>query len=139
MTLPQSIDISGQPRLNRILNLSTSAELPHRLRWTAALYGRLRASLAITGGVHTGTDVIKSILAGADVVQIVSALIQHGPSRLTGIHTEMETWLAQHKVESLEAIRGAMSAQKVLDPAHFDRMNYIGVLHDAAMASLAQK
>ena len=81
---------------------------------------------------------IKSVLAGADVVQLVSALIEHGPSRMSVIRQEMEAWMSKHKIESLDSIRGLMSARRVLDPAHFDRMNYIGVLHDAAMASLAE-
>src|SRR5690349_20171927 len=38
------------------LELSTSAELPLRLRWVALLHGRVRASLAITGGVATPND-----------------------------------------------------------------------------------
>jgi dihydroorotate dehydrogenase (fumarate) len=37
----------------RSLQLSTSAELPLRLRGIAALAGRVKASLAVTGGVHT--------------------------------------------------------------------------------------
>jgi dihydroorotate dehydrogenase (fumarate) len=63
------------------LELSTSAELPLRLRWIAILCGRVRASLAITGGVTTPEDGIKAVLAGADAVQMVSALLHHGPSR----------------------------------------------------------
>ena len=65
------------------LELSTSAELPLRLRWVALLCGRVRASLAITGGVATPHDGIKAVLAGADVVQMVSALLHHGPSYVT--------------------------------------------------------
>jgi len=126
-------DIRGEVKLSKKLNLSTSEELPQRLRWVAALYGRLRASLAITGGVHTGDDVIKSVLAGADVVQVVSAVIEHGPARLTEIRTEMEQWMGQHGLSGLDAIRGALSLQKVLNREHYDRVNYVGILHDAAM------
>jgi dihydroorotate dehydrogenase (fumarate) len=130
-------DIRGpEPKLGTYLNLSTSLELPMRLRWTAALYGRLRAGLAITGGVHTGEDVIKSVLAGADVVQVVSELIVHGPGQMGVIRTRMEEWMAQHKVESLESIRGLMSLQKVLNPEHYDRVNYVGILREGAQAAL---
>ena len=126
-------DIRGEVKLSKKLNLSTSEELPQRLRWVAALYGRLRASLAITGGIHTGDDVIKAVLAGADVVQVVSAIIQHGPKRLTVIRTEMEQWMGLHTPGTLDSIRGALSLQKVLNREHYDRVNYIGILRDAAM------
>jgi dihydroorotate dehydrogenase (fumarate) len=126
-------DIRGEVKLNKKLNLSTSEELPQRLRWVAALYGRLRASLAITGGVHTGDDVIKAVLAGADVVQVVSAIIQHGPTRLIEIRAEMEQWMGQHGLGGLDTIRGALSLQKVLNREHYDRVNYIGILRDAAL------
>ncbi len=128
-------DIRGEAKLSSSLNLSDSAELPLRLRWAAALYGRLRASLALTGGVHTGADVIKSVLAGADVVQLVSVLIRHGPQRIAAIRAEMEQWMQQHGQASLEALRGTMSARRVLNPGHYDRMNYIGLLREAAGGS----
>jgi len=129
-------DIRGQDlKLGTSLNLSTSLELPMRLRWVAALYGRLRAGLAITGGVHTGEDVIKSVLAGADVVQVVSELIVNGPKQIGLIRSRMEEWMTQHKVGSLESIRGAMSLQKVLNPVHYDRVNYLGILREGAAAA----
>jgi dihydroorotate dehydrogenase (fumarate) len=130
------IDIRGaSPKLGTYLNLSTSLELPMRLRWTAAMYGRLRAGLAITGGVHTGDDVIKAVLAGADVVQVVSELIVNGPKQIGLIRSRMEEWMNQHKVVSLESIRGAMSLQKVLNPEHYDRVNYLGILREGAAAA----
>ena len=46
------IDIRTMKVVPRI-ELSTSAELPLRLRWIAILCGRVRASLAVTGGVAT--------------------------------------------------------------------------------------
>src|SRR6185437_13997563 len=56
------IDIRTMQVTPRV-ELSTSAELPLRLRWVAILHGRVRASLAITGGVATPYDGIKSVLA----------------------------------------------------------------------------
>jgi dihydroorotate dehydrogenase (fumarate) len=125
-------DIRNEVKLLTKLNLSTSDELAPRLRWVAALYGRLRASLAVTGGVHTGEDVIKAVLAGGDVVQVVSALIRHGPGRLTTIRSEMEQWMSNHQITGLDGIRGAMSLQKVLNRENYDRVNYVGILRDAA-------
>ena len=65
------------------LQLSDPAELRLRLRWLAILHGRVRLALAASGGVHTGLDALKAVLAGAHAVQMVSALLRHGPERLT--------------------------------------------------------
>ncbi|HVT82451.1 MAG TPA: dihydroorotate dehydrogenase-like protein [Phycisphaerae bacterium] len=126
-------DISGaEPKTARDLNLSASAELPLRLRWTAALYGRIRANIAIAGGVHTGADAVKSVLAGADAVQVVSAIMRRGANSLSAIRDEMSSWLTQRGVSSLDVIRGRMSLQKVLNPETYDRANYVGIIREQA-------
>jgi len=110
------------------LELSTSAELPLRLRWVALLCGRVRASLAITGGVATPHDGIKAVLAGADVVQMVSALLHHGPSYVTVMRHSLEQWLEWHNMGSLAEARGRLSHRQTQDPAAYERANYIRTL-----------
>jgi dihydroorotate dehydrogenase (fumarate) len=110
------------------LQLSTSAELPLRLRWVAALRGKLKASLAVTGGIHDALDVVKSTMAGADVVQLVSALLRHGPARLKGLRAELEQWMAEHEWNSLKEMRGNMSLERCPDPAVYERANYMLIL-----------
>ena len=107
------------------LELSTSAELPLRLRWLAILFGRIRASLAVTGGVATPNDGIKAILAGADVVQMVSALLNHGPSYISMMRHALEQWLEWHKMGSLADARGRLSLRTTQDPEAYERANYI--------------
>ena len=92
------------------IELSTSAELPLRLRWIAILCGRVRASLAVTGGVATPYDGIKAVLAGADAVQMVSA------------------WLDWHNMGSLAEARGLLSHKTTQDPGAWERANYIRTL-----------
>jgi dihydroorotate dehydrogenase (fumarate) len=111
------------------LQLSTSAELPLRLRWTAILCGRLNASLAITGGVATPHDGIRAVLAGADVVQMVSAVLNHGPSYVTAMRTSLEQWLDWHEMGSIAEARGRLSHRTTQDPAAYERANYIRTLH----------
>jgi dihydroorotate dehydrogenase (fumarate) len=111
------------------LELSTSAELPLRLRWVAILCGRVRASLAVTGGVATPHDGIKAVLAGADAVQMVSALIHHGPSYVTVMRRSLEQWLEWHNMGSLAEARGRVSHRQTQNPAAFERANYIRTLH----------
>ncbi len=110
------------------INLSSPADLLLRLRWLALLHGRVRASLACTGGVHSSSDAIKAVMAGADAVQIVSALLQRGPSYLHTLREGMAHWLEEHGYESLAQMRGSMSLSRCADPKAYERANYMRVL-----------
>lgn len=110
------------------LELSTTAEALLRIRWTALLYGRVKLSLAVTGGFHHCADVLKALLAGADVVHLCSALLEHGPERLTEILTELEEWLAVHEYASIRQLKGSVSHQHAINPGDYERANYVQVL-----------
>ena len=114
--------------VERSLQLSTSSELPLRLRWLAILSGRVRPSLAVTGGVHTPADVIKAIMAGAHAVQLVSALLQRGPEYLRVLRGEMARFLEEHDYESLDQMRGSMDLLACPDPKAYERANYMHIL-----------
>lgn len=111
-----------------VLTLSDSSELLLRLRWLAILSGQIEADLAATGGVHTAIDAVKAVMCGAGVTQIVSALLQHGPSHLKTIKFQFETWLQEHDYDSLSQMRGNMSLQRCPNPKTFERANYMKVL-----------
>jgi dihydroorotate dehydrogenase (fumarate) len=111
------------------LELSTSAELPLRLRWIAILCGRVRASLAITGGVTTPHDGIKAVLAGADAIQMVSAILHHGPSYVVTMRHSLEQWLEWNNLGSLAEARGRLSHRATQNPSAYERAQYIRVLH----------
>jgi dihydroorotate dehydrogenase (fumarate) len=108
----------------RTLPLSTSADLPLRLRGAAALAGRVNASLAITGGVHNGLDVVKATMAGAHATQMVSALLRFGPGHLQRVRREIESWMHEHEWSSLSEMRGNMSLERIPDPAAYERANF---------------
>jgi dihydroorotate dehydrogenase (fumarate) len=112
----------------RSLHLSTSAELPLRLRWLGVLSGRARASLAVSGGVHTALDGIKSVMAGAHAVQVVSVLLARGPSYLRVLREETQAWMERHEWTSLRAMRGNMNLARCPDPAVYERANYMLIL-----------
>ena len=109
--------------------LSSSAELLLRLRWTAILHGRIRPSIAISGGIATPDDGIKALLAGADAVQLVSALLRHGPGYVAHMRQALERWMAWHHFERLDECRGALSLRKTADRSSFERGQYIRALH----------
>ena len=116
------------------LDLSTSADLRLRLRWTAILYGKLHAQLAITGGVHTCLDVVKAVMSGAQVVTLASVLLQNGAGELAVMRAGLARWLDEHNYESLDMLRGTLSQQRVAEPAAFERANYMKVLRTYTLA-----
>jgi dihydroorotate dehydrogenase (fumarate) len=121
------IDIKTM-ELSPLVDLATSAELRLRLRWLAVLYGRVRPSLVVTGGVVTPDDGIKAILAGADAVQLVSGLLRHGPAHVQKMLAGLERWMAWHKFETLDEVRGRVSHAHHSDAEIAERAGYIRTL-----------
>jgi dihydroorotate dehydrogenase (fumarate) len=121
------------------LHLSTSAELPMRLRWIAALSPRLSCSLAVTGGVHRGVDGVKAAMAGADVSQVVSTLLRNGPEHLRELRREMAEWMEENEWSSLGEMKGAMNLDRCPDPEVYERANYMLMLQSWRPSMLAPK
>jgi dihydroorotate dehydrogenase (fumarate) len=111
------------------LQLSGPGDLLLRLRWLAVLHGHVKGSLAVTGGVHDGIGALKAVMAGADAVQMVSALLIHGPERLSQARAGLAEWLEEHEYESLAQARGSMSLLKCPNPQAFTRANYMRILN----------
>jgi dihydroorotate dehydrogenase (fumarate) len=110
------------------LSPSASSELALRLRWIAVLFDNVRLSLAVTGGVHGPLDAVKAVLAGADCVQLVSALLEHGPSRLARIRDGFGDWAEEHGYSSLREMRGLGSVKHAKDAAVCQRGHYVRLL-----------
>ena len=115
--------------VERSLQLSTSSELPLRLRWLAILSAQRTLPLAISGGVHETLDVIRALMAGATVVQLVSTLLRNGPSRLVSLRGALERWLVEREYTSVRQLRGSMNLKACPDPSAYERANYIHLLH----------
>ena len=120
------IDVGEMSLVPRI-ELSTSAELPLRLRWIAILRPHVKASLAVTGGVATPADGVKAILAGADAVQMVSAILRNGPSHFAAMREGLAGWMDSNHVTSLDHIRGRVAGPGTKDSL-LERANYIRTL-----------
>ncbi len=110
------------------LTPSSSEELRLPLRWVAILYGRISTDFAITTGVHTHQDVIKALMAGARVAMMASELLHNGIRRIWEILVELERWMVEHEYISIGQMIGSMSQKHVLDPAAFERANYMKTL-----------
>jgi dihydroorotate dehydrogenase (fumarate) len=110
------------------LTLSSPYELLVRLHWVAILYGHVRADLAVTGGVHGVEDVLKAMMAGARVAMMTSALLKHGIDHLTSVRAGLVAWMEAREYASIAQMQGSMSYRSVLEPAAFERANYMKVL-----------
>jgi len=111
---------------NVVLSSSGSMRLP--LRWIAILYGRIKASLAASSGIHTAEDVIKMVMAGADVTMMCSALLKNGPAHIGTVIADVERWMMEREYVSIQQMKGSMSQKSVVDPAAFERANYMKAL-----------
>lgn len=110
------------------LSLSSPYELLLRLHWVAILYGHVRADLAVTGGVHGTEDVLKAMMAGARVAMMTSALLKYGIDHLTSVREGLLEWMEAREYASITEMQGSMSYRSVLEPAAFERANYMKVL-----------
>jgi dihydroorotate dehydrogenase (fumarate) len=122
-------------RLQPSLHPSTSAEALLAMRWIAILYGRVDGlSLGATGGIHTPEDAIKLLLAGSDAIHLCSTLLKNGAGQIAHILTGLETWMEEQSFESIEDVRGRVSALSVPEPADFERANYVNIIDGYSFA-----
>lgn len=109
-TMPgMAIDIeSGKPILtNRSGGLSGPAVKPIAVRCIYEIAEAVPGVPIIgTGGVNSGADAIELIMAGATAVGVGSAIYYRGVEAVREIGEEMEAWLAQRGITSLDEIRG---------------------------------
>lgn len=121
--LQPDIDVDTMATAARF-DLSTSAELPLRLRWIAVLHDRLRCSLALTGGVACPRDGVKAVLSGAHAVQMVSAILRHGSAYFGVMRDGLIAWMASKDLTSIDQVRGRVDGNAA-DVELAERANYI--------------
>ena len=110
------------------LELSSPDEALLRIRWIGILRGQVQCSLAATGGLHRSEDILKALLAGADVTHLCSALLQHGPGKITSLLAEISAWMELKEYSSVEQLKGSVSREHATDPAAYEHNNYFKVL-----------
>jgi dihydroorotate dehydrogenase (fumarate) len=115
------------------LTLSSPSDLLVRLHWIAILHGHVDADLAATGGVHGPEDVLKTMMAGARVAMMTSALLLHGIDHLARVRAGVLDWMEEHEYASITQMQGSMSYRSVVEPAAFERANYMKVLSSYAL------
>jgi dihydroorotate dehydrogenase (fumarate) len=111
------------------LELSRSEDMRLPLRWIAILSSKIQTDFALTSGVHTREDVVKAVMAGANVTMMASVLLEKGIPHVTTLLKGLENWMDMFQYPSIKQMHGAMSQQKVEDPAAFERANYLRILN----------
>src|SRR6185295_9054 len=121
------LDLEKLEVVSRLV-LSNSDELRLPLCWVGMLYGRVDVDFAITSGVHNHQDALKGLMAGAKVTMMASELLQNGIGRISEVLVEMERWMEEHEYSSVKQMIGSMSQLNVVEPAAFERANYMKML-----------
>ena len=123
------IDIEELTALQTI-NPSNSNDMSESLRWSAILYKKIAASLCISTGVTTHEDVLKAMMSGADSIQMVSALLKYGEGHITKVLKDLTEWMKEHEYVSIEQMKGSISLHHTVNPAAYQRGNYMRILTD---------
>lgn len=119
---PEALELRSE------LALSRPDELRLRLHALALLSPHTTLSLGATGGVHDALGAVKALMAGAHAVQMVSALLERGPSYLRTVRSELTRWLEEHEYDSLSQLIGSMNFARSPNPAAYERANYARLL-----------
>jgi len=104
---------------------SNPTDLTISLRWIAIMAERVKCDLAATTGIHDGSAVIKQLLAGANAVQVASVLYKHGIHYIEQMLKDIQNWMEEHNFNSINEFRGKMSQAKSLNPASFERAQFM--------------
>lgn len=105
--------------------LSTPSDLGKSLRWIAIMSERVKCDLCASTGVHDGKAVIKQILAGAKAVQIASVIYKKGSKVIGEMLDEIRNWMKEKEFTSLDEFRGRLSQSRSLNPAVYERAQFM--------------
>lgn len=98
-------NVSGAPAKERALEF---------VRDLYSVVGR-KAGIKALGGISTGLDAFNAIAAGATTAELLTGLIYRGPGVARQVNRGLLRLMAQHGVESVDALRGS-NAHASSDP-----------------------
>jgi len=105
--------------------LSDPHDYSESLRWIALTSDTVKIDLAATTGIWDGKTIIKQLLAGAKAVQIASALYKNGPQIIGNMLKEIEEWLNNKGLSSVNEIIGKMSFKNLDSPVAYERIQFM--------------
>ncbi|MCK4327377.1 MAG: dihydroorotate dehydrogenase [Candidatus Diapherotrites archaeon] len=87
--------------------ISGPAVRPLMVKGIYDLYEKIDAPIVAVGGIMYGTDVIEAMMAGATAVEIGSGIHYRGIDVFSKACSEMEAWMKENGVKSLEELVGS--------------------------------
>jgi dihydroorotate dehydrogenase (fumarate) len=102
------IDIKTM-KLKTTFSFSSKDNVFPVLRWVALLSGQVDCDISATTGIHSSEGVIKLLLAGAATTQLVSVLYKKGLGEIENILKGIETWMGEHKFDSISQFQGKLN------------------------------
>ena len=99
-------------------------------RWLSILSGRVNCDLAASTGIHNAETALKNLLLGANAVQLASVVYQKGPSAITGMLDEMDRWLDDKKIGTIEEIIGKLRQADSIRPMAYERAQFMKYFSD---------
>lgn len=100
--------------LKTTFTFSHEGDYRNPLRWIGVLSGSLECDLSGTTGIRNYEDVLKMLLAGANTVQLASVLYQNGLGVIDEILNNLEKWMDERNLNSLNKIRGKMAFNHIV-------------------------
>ena len=100
------IDARKPVLFNKFGGVSGPAVKPVGIKCVYQIFEAVKIPILGMGGITTGRDAIEFIQAGATTVGIGSATYYRGIDVFKKVCSEMEKWMKENKVETLEEIRG---------------------------------
>ncbi len=105
---------------------SSPTDIRQSLRWISLISDKFR-KIDISGstGIHDADSALKILLAGAKTAQVCSVLYKNGPEYLKTIISGMESWMVEHKFDTVDDFRGKMSYRNYSDPRTWERAQFM--------------
>lgn len=123
-SLPFDIDVENEKiKIGNIM--SASQEMAYSLRTISMNAGKIEVDFAATTGVHCSESIVKHLYAGASVIQVCTALYENGVDYIQTLVKNLNTWLDEHQMQSVNNIRGKLSQKKSQTPIIYERAQYI--------------
>jgi dihydroorotate dehydrogenase (fumarate) len=110
-------------------HVADESELRLRMRWLAILAPQTKLSLALTGGLHTGLDAVKAVMCGARAVQVVSALMNAGPTYLASLLDQFKAQMVRAGFNSVAEMCGSLNARSGPGGEKQERRQFMTTLH----------
>ncbi|MBC7126463.1 MAG: dihydroorotate dehydrogenase-like protein, partial [Bacteroidales bacterium] len=111
--------------------LSQSDENAEVRRWLSILSGKVNCDLAASTGIHNAEAAIKNLLLGANAIQLASVLYQKGPSTISTMVSELNSWLDKKGINSVSEIIGKLRQSDSLKPMAYERAQFMKYFSDA--------